>query len=85
MTPLTDEQKAYLDLERAWWKFAGAKEGAIRDRFGISSTIYYQRLNALLDQPAALEYDPMGVRRLRRLRAARQRQRSARARGVALD
>lgn len=74
---ITDEQAAILDLERYWWKYAGAKEQAIRQRLGISSTVYYQRLNALIDQPGALAADPQLVNRLQRLRAARQRQRSA--------
>lgn len=78
MDELTEAQAAMIDFERAWWKFAGAKEAAIRERFACSSTIYYQRLNHVLDLPAALAYDPLGVRRLRRLRAARQRQRSQR-------
>lgn len=75
---LTDNEKAVLDFERRWWKYAGAKEEEIRERFGWSSARYYQVVNALIDTPAALEYDPMLVRRLLRLRAARGAQRSAR-------
>lgn len=67
-----------LDFERSWWRFAGAKEQAIRDRFDLSTTRYYELLNALLDDADALAYDPMLVRRLRRMRAARQRERAAR-------
>lgn len=74
---LTEDEVAMLALERTWWKSTGRKESAIRERFDISSTIYYQRLNALIDCPAALEHDPLLVRRLRRLREARARQRSA--------
>ena len=70
-----------LEFERHWWKYAGAKEQAIRDTFQMSATRYYQVLNALIDRPEALEADPLLVRRLRRLRAARQRQRSARRLG----
>jgi hypothetical protein len=64
-----------LAFERQWWRHAGAKEQAIRDRFGISATRYYQVLNALLDRPEAVAYEPQIVNRLRRLRAARQRAR----------
>lgn len=79
MDQLTDEEKAILDFEGGpWWKYAGAKESAVRDQFGISATRYYQRLNALIDQPAALAHAPLLVKRLRRLRTERQRQRSAR-------
>jgi hypothetical protein len=71
-----------LAFERQWWKYAGAKEQAIRELFGMSATRYYQVLNALIDRPEALAHDPMLVKRLRRLRAARQRARSARRLGV---
>src|SRR3954468_6631058 len=66
-----------LTFERQWWRSAGAKETAIRDRFGVPPTRYYQALNALVDRPAALAADPLLVRRLRRLRNARRRGRSA--------
>ena len=78
---LSERDQSVLDFERQWWKYAGAKEQAIRDQFAMSSTRYYQVLNALIDRPEALEADPLLVRRLRRLRAARQRQRSARRLG----
>jgi hypothetical protein len=71
-----------LDFERQWWKYAGAKEQAVREKFDMSTTRYYQVLNALIDRPEALVHDPLLVRRLRRLRAARQRQRSARRLGI---
>ena len=74
---LTDLDQRTLDFERQWWKYAGAKEAAIRDAFDESPTRYYQRLNALIERPAAVAHDPLGVRRLRRLRDARRRQRSA--------
>ncbi|HOF64469.1 MAG TPA: DUF3263 domain-containing protein [Dermatophilaceae bacterium] len=81
---LSDRDREVLAFERQWWKFAGAKEQAIKDLFDMSATRYYQVLNALLDNPAALEADPMLVKRLRRLRASRQRQRSARRLGMTL-
>ena len=75
---------AILTFERQWWKFAGAKEQAIRDRFQMSATRYYQILNALIDKPEALAQDPLLVKRLRRLRATRQRNRSAKRLGIDL-
>ena len=78
---LSDRDREILEFERQWWKYAGAKETAVREKFDMSSTRYYQVLNALIDRPEALEHDPLLVRRLRRLRAARQRQRSARRLG----
>ncbi len=70
-----------LAFERQWWKYAGAKEEAVRELFGLSATRYYQVLNALVDTPEALAADPMLVKRLRRLRASRQKQRAARRLG----
>lgn len=75
-TPLSDTERAILELERSWWKYPGAKETAIMERFGLTATRYYMTLNVLLDRPAALAHDPLLVRRLRRLRAARATQRS---------
>jgi hypothetical protein len=79
---LTEREQEILAFERQWWKYAGAKEQAIRELFDMSATRYYQVLNSLLDRPEALAFDPMMVKRLRRLRAARQRARSARRLGA---
>lgn len=81
---LSVKDKMTLDFERQWWKYSGAKEAAIRDRFGESSTRYYQRLNALIDRPDAMAYDALVVRRLQRIRAQRQAARSARRVGYQL-
>jgi hypothetical protein len=80
-TELSDRDREILEFERQWWKYAGAKETAVREKFDMSSTRYYQVLNALIDRPEALAADPLLVRRLRRLRSERQRQRSARRLG----
>ena len=77
----TDDHRQILDFERAWWKYAGAKEAAIHDRFGLTAVRYYQVLNWIIDEPAALEHDPLTVRRLWRLRDERARRRSARRLG----
>jgi hypothetical protein len=68
---LTDRDRGMLAFEGQWWKYAGAKEQAIREQFDMSATRYYQVLNALLDRPEALVAEPMLVKRLRRLRATR--------------
>jgi hypothetical protein len=75
---LTERDQRLLEFERQWWRYAGAKEQAIRDLFEMSSTRYYQVLNGLLDDPAAMAFDPMLIKRLRRMRSARQQARSAR-------
>ena len=79
---LSDRDRRILDFERQWWKYAGAKEQAVRELFEMSATRYYQVLNALIDSPDALAHDPMLVKRLRRMRHSRQRARSARRLGV---
>ncbi|GAA2056323.1 DUF3263 domain-containing protein [Williamsia deligens] len=78
---LTRREHDILAFERQWWKYAGAKEEAIKELFGLSATRYYQVLNALVDRPEALAVDPMLVKRLRRLRASRQKARAARRLG----
>ena len=72
---LTDRDRAILDFERSWWSEPGKKELAIRERFDLSTTRYYEILNELLDAPEALEYEPLVVRRLRRVRDRRRRAR----------
>lgn len=79
--PLSDRDREILAFERQWWKYAGSKEQAIKELFDMSSTRYYQVLNALINNPAALSEDPMLIKRLRRLRDQRQRTRSARRLG----
>lgn len=78
---LTRREHDLLAFERQWWKYAGSKEDAIKELFSMSATRYYQVLNALVDRPEALASDPMLVKRLRRLRASRQKARAARRLG----
>lgn len=75
-TGLDERSEQILAFERQWWRHAGAKEQAIRETFGISSTRYYQLLNKLLDDPRAVEFDAPLVNRLRRLRVSRARSRA---------
>lgn len=74
---LSERDQAVLGFERQWWKYSGAKEAAIRELFDMSATRYYQLINSLIDTPEALEFDPMMVKRLRRMRSSRQASRSA--------
>lgn len=82
---LTRREHEVLAFERQWWKYAGAKEDAIKELFSMSATRYYQLLNALVDRPEALAADPMLVKRLRRLRASRQKVRAARRLGFEIS
>jgi hypothetical protein len=78
---LSEQERDILLFEHQWWVYAGAKEQAIRERFNLSSTRYYQLLNGLIEKREALEADPMLVKRLRRVRTSRQRARAARRLG----
>ncbi len=75
---LTDTETAMLELERSWFTHAATKDEAICERFGITTTAYYQALNALIDRPEAATADPLTVRRLVRMRDRRRAERAAR-------
>ena len=73
---LTDLEVRILDFERQWWKYAGAKDAAIKELFKISAKEYYELLNNLIDREDALAASPLLIKRLRRLREARVSSRS---------
>jgi hypothetical protein len=75
---LDDAARRTLDLEASWWRYAGTKDAAIRDRFAEDPATYYRHLGRLIDDAAALDYAPVLVRRLRRQRARRIGSRSGR-------
>ena len=75
-TPLSDLEVRILDFERQWWKYAGAKDAAIKELFNLSAKQYYELLNNLIDRPDALAASPLLIKRLRRLREARVTSRS---------
>lgn len=79
---LTTRDKAILDFERSWWNETGPKETLIQERFELSASRYYEILGALIESPEAYAYDPLGVRRLRRLRDRRRRARQEHAQQV---
>jgi hypothetical protein len=67
-----------LAFEAGWRTRGIRKERALRESFRISPARYYLLLDRLIDQPEALEYDPILVRRLRRLRERRRQARFVR-------
>ncbi len=75
---LSDLEVAILEFERNWWRYAGAKEASIKELFNMDAPKYYQLLNDLNDREDALVASPMLVKRLRRLREARTKARTAR-------
>jgi uncharacterized protein DUF3263 len=79
---LDERSRDLLDFEREWWKHPAPKERLIRDRFDISAARYHQLLGRIVDSSEALTYDPMLVRRLRRLREERRRKRFQRRLGI---
>jgi hypothetical protein len=81
---LTDRELEVLAFERQWWKRPGGKEKAIRELFDMSASRYYQVLNAVADKPEAVRVDPMLIKRLRKVRASRQRARHVRRLGIEL-
>lgn len=78
-TGLSDRDREILEFERLRWKYAGAKETAVREKFDMSGVRYYQVVEWLIDQPAALAYDAQLVKRLQRLRLARRKARTTRS------
>jgi hypothetical protein len=72
---LSERERAIVDFERTWWTEPGPKEGTIRSRFGLSPTRYYRVLAELMESAEADAYDPLVIRRLRRLRDQRRRAR----------
>ena len=50
---LTERERAILDFERQWWRYAGSKEQAVRDLFDMSGTCL------LYTSDAADEYNPV--------------------------
>jgi len=65
---INEQDREVLEFEKQLWKYEGAKIAAILEQFGWTATRYYQRLNAIIDKPEALAFDPLLVNRLRRLR-----------------
>ncbi len=74
---LSDLEVKTLDFERQWWRYAGAKESAIKELFDLTPPAYYQMLNNLIDREDALSAEPILVKRLRRLRESRTAARSS--------
>jgi len=79
---LDERSRQVLDFEREAWKLTVPKKRAIRERFGFSPSRYHQILHRVIDRPEALAYDPMLVRRLRRVRDVRRRSRTASGLGI---
>jgi hypothetical protein len=72
---ISERHQAMLEFERTWWTFDESKDQLIRAQFQCSVDEYYAELNELLEQPEAMDHDPLVVRRLARHRLRRRRAR----------
>ena len=75
-SPLTDQDKAILDFAKRNYKYSGQRDSDAQKELGLTGPQYNQRLNDLLDHPGALEYAPMVVSRLSRIRAKKIQERN---------
>ena len=75
MPPLTPADLEVLEFERATWRYQGRREAVIRLRFGISTTLYTQRLLRIVEHPDAAAYNPQLVAAIRGRVARRRDQR----------
>lgn len=67
---LSERDRTILALEASTFRYVGAKERRIREELGMTPLAYYVRLNALLDEPAALREAPAVIHRLRARRTS---------------
>ena len=68
---LTERDIAIINFERSAWKSSQTKHQSIRQAFSISPSRYYQLRDSLLDNPEALQFDPLVIKRLQRDRKVR--------------
>ena len=79
---LSDVEKAMLRFEGRYWRLTGVKERAIRDTFDMSSTDYYHALARLIERPAAMQENPIVVKKLLAQRESRSQARRQRRKAM---
>ena len=67
-----------VEFEQSWWSLSITREQAVRDRFQLTETEYVEVLEMLIATEAALEAEPLLVRRLRRMKDRRRQDHVAR-------
>ena len=77
--PLSDDEREVLRFEAEHPHTGAAKNEAIRSQLRLTPVRYYQKLSRLADSVEALQFDPMLVHRLRRIREYQQRDQAHRA------
>lgn len=70
---LSDRDREMIRLAVTPYRAEGWREQHIRERFDVSSTRFWQRVNALVESPEAEAAMPVEVHRLQRLRDSRRR------------
>lgn len=68
---LTDREREMLRFSPLIFEFAGHREQAILDKFGMSATSFSLALVRLIDREEAIAFAPLECARLRRIRDAR--------------
>ena len=76
---LTELERAILEFEAKQPSVGPAKNEAIRSQLGLSPVRYYQVLTRLTDSVEAVQFDPVLVHRLRRIRDEHDREQRRRA------
>ena len=71
---LSERDEAIITFESSWFTLDEPRYEAIRARFACSVEEYNLEVNRVIDHPAALGFDPLTVRRLRRHRERRRRE-----------
>lgn len=71
MQSLSERDRQMLDFTNLWWQYRGNQEAAIRERFDVTVTRFWQEILRIIENPAALAYDPLAVKRLQRARLRR--------------
>lgn len=59
------------------YRYPGARDTDVHHQLGLSPTLFWRHVNALLERPDVLAAYPLEVRRLLRLRDRRREARSA--------
>jgi hypothetical protein len=70
-----DVDRKILELAGRQYRREGVREQAMSEQLGLTPTLFWLRVNRLIDDPAAMLEYPTLTARLRRLRDQRQVQR----------
>lgn len=66
-----------IKLAATPYRYPGARDSDVHDQLGMSPTIFWRHVHALIQRPDVLAAYPLEVKRLQRLRDRRREARSA--------